>query len=430
MVAWYQTFYGQMEEPLPQNERAPATELHLPIESMVSQGTPGDCQGRLMPQKRPLSRTGRFVRSHPYVAGGGAFIGVGIFAIGLIILRTGSKDTDPSFVHLNVQQGMIEVFNRRREMLWQLPGVDLRSAVDSEFYNQSQPAGTADLDGDGRSEVVCCATLAGPGNEPRRGLSILSSRGDLLTFIQYSRETRFRGIEYPSFYTPSAYVVGQPVNRDRDLFVLTLNERSPMVLVRTDIHGGIKGEYWHFGHLPLVLSGDVEGDGSNDLILGGVNDIEDSRGGRFPVVVILDPRRLNGSSESKAAGGFGRSTASPEKYYIRLPVSDLEHAVGSAGSVCEMSRGVYQDGPVISFWVKLRFSGEIGIAFEYIFTTDYQIKAVRSSGPSEILRARLSRGGELSGIIDSSYLNTLRLGVRYWDGRTWSPNRVCLLPPE
>ena len=379
-------------------------------------------------RKQPLHRLVDLTRMHPLMTGGGAMFAMGIIAAATLLLTRDTPDSNPSFVHINTEQGMLEVYNRSREKLWQLPGVNVQNAMDPQLYQQTQRAEVTDIDGNGKNEVLCSVTLAGPEGQPRTGFSIFSWKKARIAFTEFVRPIHYRGVDYPSVLTPSGFAVGQKEGNEKDIFVVALNERSPMLLARVDPRGEVRGEYWHFGHLPLILSEDIDNDGKEEIVLGGVDDTQDGHGGRFPVVVILDPLTLKSISESPATIGFGK-TSMAEKYHIRFPVSDIELAINAPGAVTEMDTISFNGQSALSFWVKQRLSGEIAVAFEYIFSRSLEILAVRSSGPSDILHGRLVQEGRLSGTIDSGYLDNLRRGVRFWNVQGWSSSKVAATAP-
>jgi hypothetical protein len=379
-----------------------------------------------VPERSRLVRISDFMRSHPYISGGGALFGLALLSIAVVVLTSSIRDKNPSFVHVNAQQGMIEVYNQKKEKLWQLPGTNLQQSEDPHFYQQSQRVGAVDLDGDGTREVLSCLQIASSVGQENDGFSILSADRTVRSFVRFERPIKYNGLDYPSKLSPLAFVAGHSANGESDIFVAALNSRSPMILARLNSRGEVIGEYWHFGHLPLVLITDIDGDGKEEIVLGGVDDTRDSNGGRFPVVVILDPERIEGITESGATRGFGKQIATAEKYHIRFPISDLEAAINAPGSVTGMERLVFNGEPALSFWVKQRLNGEIAVAFEYIFSHRLQILQVRSSGPSEILRGRLVKEGKLTGVIDSIYLRNLKRQLMYWDGFEWSRPR----PPQ
>jgi len=95
-----------------------------------------------------------------------------------------------------------------------------------------------------------------------------------------------------------------------------------------------------------------------------------------------------------------------------------------------MGATTFKGKPATSFWVKQKLNGEVAIAFEYIFAPDMSIQAVRSSGPSEILRERLLKEGKVKGRIDDQYLRRLAGDVRFWEAGKWVPHPVLSTSPS
>jgi len=62
-----------------------------------------------------------------------------------------------------------------------------------------------------------------------------------------------------------------------------------VVLLSTD--GRVLREYWHSGVLTQIALADVDGDGKNEIVLGGVNN-----GYRAATLIVLDPGGFSGAS--------------------------------------------------------------------------------------------------------------------------------------
>jgi hypothetical protein len=375
--------------------------------------------------RRPMTnRVERFARTHPIATGAGTLVIVGLLGLAAIRVSGDSRDGVPAFVHINPGQQMVEVYNKSRVQLWRIPGVNLGQLGDLPLYPQSQRVETADIDGDGHMEVLSCVPLVGTLEGGHAGFSVFSESGELRRVIRFDREIRYGAVDYSSALVPTALVVHSRVDNQKRVFVSALNERSPMILAQIDGSGGVLGEYWHLGHLPLLLLADVDHDGKEEIVMGGVDDTRDAEGGRFPVIIVVDPEKLAGVMECASTPGFGKAADVASKYQIRLPVSDLEQALGAPGTVAEMGETTFNGSPATSFWVKQKSNGEVAIAFEYIFAPDMSILAVRSSGPSEILRERLLKEGKVRGRIDAGYLQSLALEVRYWKSNGWATRMV------
>jgi len=58
-------------------------------------------------------------------------------------------------------------------------------------------------------------------------------------------------------------------------------------------------------------------------------------------------------------------------------------------------------------------------AFDYIFSSDMKIATVKSMNNTDAVYASLVQKGKLTGKIDQAYLDNLKYGIRYWDGKEW-----------
>jgi hypothetical protein len=160
------------------------------------------------------------------------------------------------------------------------------------------------------------------------------------------------------------------------------------------------------------------------LVLGGVNDLEDEKGASYPVIIVLDPTKLKRKIESVGTPGFGFSLSQAELYYIRLPESDLSEALNAKCRVLSMVHTQYNHEDGLSFWVRGDSEGEIPI-FQYFFSKrDMSVLGVKGEDHTSRVYADLVQQGRLSGTIDQQYLDGLKEGVRYWDGRDWQRQPV------
>ena len=149
------------------------------------------------------------------------------------------------------------------------------------------------------------------------------------------------------------------------------------------------------------------------MILAGVNDARDSAGISFPAIVVLDPLKIIGMSESSASRGFGFDKASAEMYYIRLPEPDVYRALGGKGGVRVLKADADQ---WLTFLVQ-RQRDDPGI--EFVFSRDMVLKEVKLSDGFDQIHEKLLKEGKITSALDGSYLASLKRGVRYWDGQMW-----------
>ena len=192
--------------------------------------------------------------------------------------------------------------------------------------------------------------------------------------------------------------------------------RSPTVVARLNGRGEVLGEYWHFGHLSCTRTVQSATASREDVILIGSNDLEDSTGHKFPVIVVLDPSQIVGRSEATGTRGFGFTASKAEVAYIRIPHSDMDDALRVDVSIAKLMPA---DGKHWSFIVTGNDLANRS-CFEYVFDSDWRIESVLSTDTNAHVRARMQEKGLVHGQIDQRYLNALKNSVEYWNGHQWT----------
>jgi hypothetical protein len=162
--------------------------------------------------------------------------------------------------------------------------------------------------------------------------------------------------------------------------------------------------------------------GEPDVLLAasGINDAADTAGGSFAAIVILDPRRIIGRTQSHQATGFGLPTTSAEVYYIRLPLTDMELATGYRGGATQLTS---LGEPVLCFDSRQE---SLRTGFSYEFDGTMAVRAVRINTGTEAVHKRLKDEGRITSVMGLAYAEDLKRGVRYWDGQKWvsTPTRI------
>jgi hypothetical protein len=162
------------------------------------------------------------------------------------------------------------------------------------------------------------------------------------------------------------------------------------------------------------------------IIMGGINDTADtvnvdSPVQLFPVIVVIDPEKVIGNKRSVSASGFHLPESDAEVYYIRLPLSDMEYARKVEASVISI---LTQQQNTIPVCVESGPLGELPTQFEYVFDRTMVIREVKTTNMTETAHARLVAEGKITCKLDKVYLENLKNGVRYWDGREWRMEAV------
>ncbi len=358
----------------------------------------------------PLVRIRDFSSRHPVAASSGAVAVLAVFGVlGMLVVNRGEREINPAFVHLNPGQEILEVYNAENTLLWKLPGENLASAQGSEEKFHVRFSQVADLDGDGKNEVVTALPLTlGSGKDPY-ALRIIDPRGHVVAEKTLGGAVSFAGTDYGSRYQPTAVLVNSlATSREKEILVGASNAHSPYVITRLSAKGEVLGEYWHYGVLyGLYL---IEAAGKNLLIACGVDDSPDTTGewGRSRgIILLLDPSRIVGKTECSFTRGFGFAPSTAELRYIVLPRSDIQE---SLRVTCGVQNMIQERDSTLNF--SLRSSTlDFPPIFMFIFTKDLRPLAVKSTTTTEKEHARLVAEGRLTSTWGTAYFEDLRRRV-------------------
>ncbi len=354
-----------------------------------------------------LGQLRSFYRLHPLVTAGGGMVSfaalAGVVALALNVL---SPPPSPSFVHLNPEQNLIDVYGKDNAKLWSLPALAMSRWEEENNSHRSSRVEVADLNGDGTGEVVTTAPLAGTNSE-QAIVRAFNSRHTLLFERKIGSPLEFRGVRYAEQMDAWALVIVQDSSRKgAEIIVAASGGRSPTVIARLDAKGNILGEYWHFGTLNGLFAFDLDGNGHKQVIASGTNDVNDLLDDpdlSQAVFVMIDPLKLVGRVESRATRGFGFSTSDAERLYIRLPRSDMEKALGTSNGV----RMVLRTADSLLFVTVNNGSMTSPITFDYYFSNSLRLVSVKSNDVNAAVHARLKREKKINSTLDQAYLKEL-----------------------
>ena len=395
-----------------------------------------DADAKPVPSYRMVTRFEQFrhlVRRHPVMIGGGSFVAFASLALlGTLMLKSPRlMDENPAFVRYNVGSNSAEILNKESQLLWQIPSRDIAGIVESESRFRTPSTLIDDIDGDGKNEVVTALWHPADGLDPATFSVRVYDYSHKLRFkIMFEAPIRYLDRQYSDAWTADRVItMTGDVAGKKDILVNWGCGRSPEVITRVDTRGKELGQYWHFGVINGMFAVDVDGDGKKELILTGENDVLDSTRQEFPAIAVLDPKRIVGDKKSGASPGFALQESDAEAYYIRLPVSPLSTALIKHEWAMNLVQD--KDGTLV-FWVENgKSSADQDYAiYEYRFSRDLHVLQVKSTSQTDFLYTRKAREGLLKGTIDAAYLNALKNGVRYWDGREWRKGSGQSSTPE
>lgn len=174
-----------------------------------------------------------------------------------------------------------------------------------------------DIDGDKKEELVLQVT---PIDHERLGtfLYCFSPSGKLNWYHRPGRSVANGRGSFSDVYWHAGFTLVQLAADRRVVSVSNHSVHYPSQVEAIDETGKLVGEYWHNGHLRHIAAADLDHDGVAEIVLGGA----DAAFGAA-TLVILDPRRISGTSAAPAGDWHALKGMLPakEKAVILFPSS-------------------------------------------------------------------------------------------------------------
>lgn len=258
-----------------------------------------------------------------------------------------------------------------------------------------------DINGDGRNEVLF-AVQKRTDSFGEGTLYCFDSRGRELWHFAAGAEMRFGGRTYSADYRIYGFST-HDFNRDghQEIAVISYHyPQWPCQLALLDCRGRKIGEFWNSGYLNDISFQDLDGDGREEMIVSGVNN---QYGG---CLIVFDPRHVEGCSPQ--SGEF-RADALPqgsEKYYLLFPRTDLS-----------LARGDIVEG-LDHFGITSNKHIEAETVYDLIFELGFDLRCLYVDwGHSFMIKHNELRAkGKIRSALDNAYRESLKNGIRYWDG--------------
>lgn len=204
-------------------------------------------------------------------------------------------------------------------------GERLWTHVDEEPFitalGQKPAARAMDLDGNGEKEVLAAFKRHTPGRDEVR---TLDASGSLLWRLPVGvSDLVINGEAYRDSYSLWDVVVLDTAAGPRIAVISKHTPWFPSLVQWLDAETGrLLGTYVHTGYLFASVAHDLDGDGSQELVAAGYNNLLQS-----PVVVVLEP--IAGTIVSPGPEGW-QSAPRPERNYLRLERSLTGAVLGTA----------------------------------------------------------------------------------------------------
>ncbi len=186
---------------------------------------------------------------------------------------------------------------------------------------------------------------------------------------------------------------------------------TPAAVIKADVIRGGFEAFFHKGYCPEMTARDFDGDGKREIFLAGFNIALDAS-----IAAVLDPAHMAGSSPGGYNYNVPYMNADIAKYYIRFPEFRLFERL--TGPMYPLGVSILDDADTLNLSIKSRAED-----VKYSFADDMRICG------AEVVMSHTMRAGKAPDSITSlEYArkktdeNELMEGVRYWDGKEWTPD--------
>lgn len=290
-------------------------------------------------------------------------------------------------------RNLLRVRDNEGRLLWSKQfSSDLRIATPRQ---RSAPI-VRDLDGDGLNEVLV-AIVTDPFDSRIKDKAIcFNANGSIRWEFIPGDKVRWGGFEYPDQYCLWDVSAEGSMGSGRTFIVVVANH-SPDFASQVsilDLNGKRIGEYWNTGYIFYHQVWDVDRDGVDEIVLGGINNLL-----KRPCVAIIKPDLTR--SISPVPDGYAPSFATgKEVRYSVFPRTDVAEVLSADSRVRSITCSA---GNLLEVGLEFVVPGTTEI-MERVYYLDTSFNAVRLVVPQSFLNlhGRLKREGLLDHEFDES----------------------------
>jgi len=313
-------------------------------------------------------------------------------------------------VRVSVSGKRLFAWDERGRVTWEY---EFSRPVTLEENAESHPVVFADLDGDGRTEVLVHATAPGaePDGNSDSALYSFSSRGRLLWTYRPNLSLRFGEREFSGPWNLNALTV-VPNGESREVWAVYRHDVWwPSFLVRVDARGAPEVRFVNAGHLHFLKA--VQNISGNYLLAAGVN----SEYQAGVLAVLRTDRPLSGSPQSPGSPYRCRDcqNAVPYLYFI-FPRSEVFQLLGESvhrALSVELTPDVIR---VTTFEGSSPLPGrsDTSLRAHYEFTRDFDLKYASLDESYWEMHRALEKQGRIQHSADDCPDRAIARRVRVW----------------
>jgi hypothetical protein len=256
--------------------------------------------------------------------------------VGAILWWTGVFPATPVPARWTLEGSTLRVVDAAEHLCWERTLPPFGPAFEARV---SDKVVIADIDGDGRSEVLLSYVPAG--HEQAGRLMCFDHRGRLRWESPFGAARTFGTRQFDANYI--GVFVKPVIARGRRMLLTTANHHiwyPAQAALLDPASGKVVEEYWHPGAIHHCAIHDIDGDGQPEAVFGGVNNPGDGLG--HPDVAILKLPFSAAPRRAVTAGDpFPPVTGGGELAYALLPLADFCRTQGQLGAVMTLTVDQY-----------------------------------------------------------------------------------------
>ncbi|MGA9119249.1 MAG: hypothetical protein WB699_07765, partial [Bacteroidota bacterium] len=370
------------------------------------------------------------IRAHPVTAGASAFGGIVLIVLCTLLVVHKTVDTNVAFTTINTQNGTVSAYNAENQVLFSLPYTIVASHSGSRLFADRLQKQIVVARAAGSTDNILITSLT-LGKEltssPYARVKFLDGLGhEIKSFPPPDGHIAFRGRPYVvPLGAMQISVVETPPAGATEFFAVYSGARSPTPIQRNTVKGSAVGVFWHFGNLRTDTV-DLNDDGHPELLLYGQNDVDDYKRVALPIIDIVDPSSIVGSTESSASRGFGLTENRGEQFYLSFPIPDAARLASVGMTVHDVAH--LPDGKLIAFVAGNdgTTDDETQVGYDAIFEKSMRVLLIKPNNGLIGLHKKFFEQGKIASPLTDSYLTDLVSQVRYWNGSDWvsTPVRI------
>lgn len=362
-----------------------------------------------------VNRVVELIRIYPYrFSGSLAFIGL-IVALFLITKKPDIKNINPTLAV--IKDNVLSVYNEMGDLMWKrgVPGMpDYRTDKPYEgqkLYTNSRELLLNDLDNDGINELLLTGNFAELGSFAPDTLYCFNPYGKIKWKYGCGE---FKSLNTPrwkhsSWFIPNYFIINAP--KGKKLFVIASTMYAPTKLFELDFNTGeIKQEFYNSGGINTVKLFDIDNDGYDEIIIGGINNAFSSA-----FVALFKPENVNGFSPSTGIYIPNALQQNSALKYIIIPPSSYNKVVSKAYYNMVEQFLVSKEEKTITAYIQEAPGGiradDAGVL--YNFDMNWQLKSIVLADNFISEYNRLLTEGKVKEPLDSNYANRLAEGVKH-----------------